>query len=169
MDIRPIAPEEHDALGELTVDTYLADGHLTFGAEDPYAEVLRDVAARDRAAEVLVAVEDGQVLGGVTFVPGPGPMSDLAGPTEAEIRMLVVGHEARGRRLGEQLVRACLDRARALGFTSMVLSSADTQQAAHHIYAKLGFRRVPDRDWHPVPDHPELTLMAFSATWSPTN
>ncbi|GAA4954079.1 hypothetical protein GCM10023238_20810 [Streptomyces heliomycini] len=51
---------------------------------------------RAAAAEVLVVPRrTGVVLGGVTFVPGPGPMADIAEPGEAEIRMLAVARAGR--------------------------------------------------------------------------
>lgn len=86
--IRPVEPGEYAELGEITAQAYLLDGLLDFGESDAYLGRLRDVAGRAAAAEVLVAVERGTVLGGVAFVPGPGPMADLAEPGEAEIRML---------------------------------------------------------------------------------
>ncbi|MEU1022305.1 GNAT family N-acetyltransferase, partial [Streptomyces sp. NPDC005904] len=51
LTIRPAHPDEYEALGALTAQAYLADGHLDFGADDPYLAVLRDVAARAAAAE----------------------------------------------------------------------------------------------------------------------
>jgi hypothetical protein len=32
---------------------------------------------------------------------------------------------------------------------------------AHRLYARLGFGRLPERDWEPVPG---ITLLAFGAT-----
>lgn len=161
MEIRVVEESEHAALGELTAETYLADGHLVYGRDDPYLPALRDVAARARDAEVLVAVEDGQVLGGITLASEPGPMTQLAKAGECEIRMLVVGHAARGRGLGEALVRECIERSRARGLHRMLLYSATTQSSAQRIYRRLGFVRVPSRDWSPLADRPDLTLMVF--------
>jgi ribosomal protein S18 acetylase RimI-like enzyme len=103
---------------------------------------------------VLVAVDEAsdRVLGCVTYVPGPGtPLSELAGPDEAEFRMLGVAPDAQGRGVGEALVRACIARARAEGRVRLVLSTTDPMEAAQRLYARLGFRRAPSRDWEPVP------------------
>ncbi len=142
--IRRAADGEYGVLGEITAQAYLLDGLLDFGADDPYLGRLRDVAERAAAAEVLVAAADDRVLGGVTFVPHGGPMADIARPGEAEIRMLAVAHDASGRGAGEALVRACVDRARAVeGCTGVALSTQPAMRTAHRLYERLGFAAAP--------------------------
>ncbi|MDO0936197.1 GNAT family N-acetyltransferase [Streptomyces sp. DG2A-72] len=161
--IRPVEPTEYDTLGEITAQAYLQDDLLTFGESDWYLGELKDVAKRAAAADVLVATQGDQLLGGVTFVPSPGPMADLARPGEAEIRMLAVARAARGRGAGEALVRACVDRARTAERTAVVLSTQRTMHAAHRIYERLGFTRAPERDWNPIPGA-EFTLLTYELT-----
>ncbi|WP_326720761.1 GNAT family N-acetyltransferase [Streptomyces sp. NBC_00243] len=159
--IRRAQPEEYETVGELTAQAYLGDGLLDFGESDEYLTELRDVAKRAAAAEVLVAVEGDRILGGVTFVPAGGPMADIARPGEAEIRMLAVAPEARGRGAGETLVRACVDRARTTdNCARIVLSTQRTMHAAHRIYERLGFTRTPHRDWNPIP-HLDIMLLTY--------
>ncbi|KUM70948.1 GNAT family N-acetyltransferase [Streptomyces curacoi] len=163
--IRQVEPDEYEALGEITAQAYLQDGLLDFGESDEYLGELKDVAKRAAAAEVLVAVHSGRVVGGVTFVPSGGPMADIAGPGEAEIRMLAVSREARGRGAGEALVRACVERARATdGCVRIVLSSQRTMHSAHRIYERLGFVRTPERDWNPIPHLSDITLLTYELT-----
>ena len=163
--IRRVERGEYAALGEITARAYLDDGLLDFGESDAYLAELRDVAKRAGAAEVLVAVEGGRLLGGVTFVPGPGPMADLAVPGEAEIRMLAVDRAARGRGAGEALVRACVERARAVeGCVRVILSTQRSMRSAHRIYERLGFVRTPERDWNPVPEWDDITLLTYQLT-----
>lgn len=163
--IRPAEPDEFDALGEITARAYLHDGLLDFGESDEYLGELRDVAKRAAAAEVLVAVVDGRLLGGVTFVPSGGPMADIALPGEAEIRMLAVDRAGRGRGAGEALVRACVDRARTTeGCVRIVLSTQRTMQGAHRIYERMGFVRTPERDWNPIPQLVDITLLTYELT-----
>ena len=163
--IRRAAPEEYAELGEITAQAYLGDGLLDFGESDQYLVELREVAKRAAAAEVLVAVGGAQLLGGVTFVPSGGPMADIARATEAEIRMLAVAKDARGRGTGESLVRACIDRARATqGCVRIVLSTQRTMHTAHRIYERLGFTRCPDRDWNPIPHLDDITLLTYELT-----
>ncbi|MEU9705642.1 GNAT family N-acetyltransferase [Streptomyces sp. NPDC047981] len=161
--IRAARPEEYERLGALTAGTYLGDGLLFFGAEDPYLPVLADVAGRAAEAVVLVADDGaGRILGGVTFAPGGTRWADIAGAGEAEFRMLVVAPEARGRGTGEALVRACVERARALpGCTRVVLSTDPQMAAAHRLYERMGFVRTPERDWSPIPDIVPLITYAL--------
>ncbi|MFF8839533.1 GNAT family N-acetyltransferase [Streptomyces sp. NPDC015130] len=153
--IRAVRPEEYEELGEVTGQTYLNDGLLLYGADDFYLDVLKDTARRAREAEVLVAVDaDDRIIGGVTFAPGATPWADIAVTGEAEFRMLVVAPEARGRGVGEALVRACADRARAVPECARLVLSTDAKMvSAHRIYERMGFVRTPERDWEPVPGH----------------
>lgn len=155
--IRPAHDEELGAVGALTLDAYAADGFVA--AVGDYAEELRDAATRAREAELYVAVaEDGRLLGTVTYCPAGSPYQEVAGPSEGEFRMLAVAPEARGRGVAEALVRMCVERSEELGYDALVLSSMPTQEQAHRIYARVGFRRTPELDWKPTP---EVDLLAF--------
>jgi GNAT superfamily N-acetyltransferase len=147
LTIRAVRPEEHARVADLTVDAYTKVHDV-----GDYAETLRDVARRVEHAEVLVAVEDGEVLGSATLVRDGGPYGEIAGPAEVEFRMLAVDPAAQGRGIGTALVRACLDDARRHGRERLVLSSGSWMTAAHRVYDRLGFVRDPARDWTPVPD-----------------
>ncbi|MDG9702249.1 GNAT family N-acetyltransferase [Streptomyces sp. DH37] len=166
--IRAARPREFEAVGELTAGAYLGDGLLDFGADDPYLAVLRDARRRAEHADLLVAVRprgagggdggDSAVLGTVTLAVHGGAYADIARPGEGEFRTLAVRPEARGRGVGEALVRACVERTRALGLERLVLSSQHRMYAAHRLYGRLGFVRTPDRDWCPIADVPLLTF-----------
>lgn len=133
---------------------YQQEGYAAGG----YLEYVRDAASRAKVADVLVAVDEvGVVLGTVTYV-SDGPLADIAGPAEGEFRMLAVSHAARGRGVGERLVRACVERARAAGKRRLVLSTQPKMVTAHRLYERLGFQRAPERDWSPEPD---LTLRVY--------
>ncbi|MEV7542203.1 GNAT family N-acetyltransferase [Streptomyces sp. NPDC089915] len=157
-EIRTAREDEYGRLGEITGLAYTGDGLLESGDGDRYLNVLRDVAGRAGDGEVLVAVREGVLLGGVTFAAPGSRLADIAGPHDAEFRMLAVAAEARGQGVGEALVRACVERARALeGVTALVLSTQPAMRGAQRIYGRLGFTRTPERDWSPVPELPLLT------------
>jgi ribosomal protein S18 acetylase RimI-like enzyme len=60
--------------------------------------------------------------------------------------------------VGNALVAACEDHARSTGSNRLVICVRDVNAAAMTLYARHGFQRLPDRDWHPVPD---VALLAF--------
>ena len=104
------------------------------------------------------------LLGTVTFCVSGSPYAELAQPGEAEFRMLAVAPEARGRGIGHELARWCVDRAREQGCTAIVLSTLDLMHSAHRLYERMGFQRLPERDWTPEPD---ITLIAYRLDLSP--
>ncbi|QRP44547.1 GNAT family N-acetyltransferase [Amycolatopsis sp. FDAARGOS 1241] len=156
VEIRPPRPEEFAVVGDLTVEAYRADGLL---AEDVgYEKELRDVAHRAEHAELLVAVADGSLAGTVAIVHPGTHYAEISRDGELEFRMLAVSSAARGRGIGEALTRAVLTRGRALGLRRVVLSSLDRMRTAHRLYERIGFRRLPARDWRPFPT---VTLIAY--------
>lgn len=156
MEIREARPDEYAAVGALTVEAYLSGGHVA--ADHDYVHRLRDADARAADAVLLVAVEDGELWGTVTYCPAGSPWREIAESDEGEFRTLAVADAARGRGVGEALVRACVARSRAEGDQGVVLSTLPDQAAAHRIYDRVGFRRVPGRDWSPSPG---VDLLAY--------
>lgn len=155
MEIRPVRPEEHTELADLTVAAYRHSGYDT----DGYEEELRDVAGRVSGAEVLVAIDDGVLVGGVTFVPDhASPYAEFDAEHACGIRMLAVHPDAQGQGVGEALTLECLARARGLGRREVILHSATTMRAAHHLYERMGFTRDPNLDWWP---NPSVELLGF--------
>jgi ribosomal protein S18 acetylase RimI-like enzyme len=147
--VRDATPADFDAISRLTVSAYGDDGQLDVG--HPYAEVLADVAARARAGELLVAVDEGsdEVLGSVTLVLPGSPYAEVSRPGEVEFRMLAVDPVAQGRGVGETLVRACITRAAERGCDAVVICVRDVAATARRLYDRLGFAPIPERDWSP--------------------
>jgi predicted N-acetyltransferase YhbS len=166
MKIRPLEPRESDELGAITVRAYRA----LYGGDSlgPYEDELRDVEGRTRDSEVFVAeADDGQLMGGVTFVPGPeSTMSEFADPDAAGIRMLAVDPPFQGKGAGKALVESCIDRARNEGRAKVILHSTPQMTVAHLLYGRLGFQASPDHDlFFRDEDDPEsepFHLMAFT-------
>ncbi|NIH84977.1 GNAT family N-acetyltransferase [Amycolatopsis granulosa] len=154
--VRPAWPAEYPAVGALTAAAYVADGLI--GQDDDYARELADAARRAEHAELLVAADANGLLGSVTIVQPGSRYSEIAREGELEFRMLATAPAARGRGVGEALVRAVLDRARTTGAEAVVLCSLDAMRTAHRLYTRLGFTRIPQRDWEP---RPGLWLRAF--------
>ncbi len=136
------------AIAELTVGVYRGE-HL---ASERYEAALADVAGRAEVSTLLVARDaEGRVVGSVALVLDGAFGEVLESPDEAGFRMLVVDPSVRSRGVGESLVHACLDRARAAGKRRAVISTDPRMTAAHRLYERLGFTRLPERDWSPMP------------------
>lgn len=156
LHVRLVRPEEYAAVTELTLDVYVGGGYIP--AEDDYVAELSATETRAGEADLLVAVEDGAVLGAVTYCPLGSPWREIAAEDEGEFRMLAVSGAARGRGVGLALAQACVDRARDAGLNGLAISTMSKMTDAHRLYDRLGFTRVPDSDWSP---HSGVCLMAF--------
>jgi predicted N-acetyltransferase YhbS/mannose-6-phosphate isomerase-like protein (cupin superfamily) len=132
---------------------------VLLGAYQEYAEVLApavfgryltdilDVQGRTGAGRQLVATDGGRVVGTVTFYADAG-QEGFGGPAGwAGLRALGVEPAARGQGIGQALVRACLERARAGGAPVLCLHTAEFMTAAVAMYERLGFRRAPAFDF----------------------
>jgi hypothetical protein len=78
--VRVAEPAEFADAGRVTAEAYHADDLLrrTDGLIDvDYEAQLTDASRRAREAELLVAVDDGQVLGTVTWCPPTSPWREL--------------------------------------------------------------------------------------------
>jgi ribosomal protein S18 acetylase RimI-like enzyme len=141
-------PADFHRIAELTVGVYVGGGL----AEADYAHELADVAGRaDRSERLVVRDETGTVVGRVALVLHGDFGNITTSDEEAAFRMLVVDPAVQARGLGELLVSTCLDRARAAGKRRMVISTDPRMTSAQRLYERLGFTRLPERDWSPVP------------------
>jgi len=142
--VRLVRDEELDAVGELTERAYASDYELSEG----YRATLRDVRGRARADEVWVAVDarTGELLGTV-WTPRPGStLSPVAREDEMDFRLLGVAPGARGRGIGELLVRHAIGRAQDRGAARVVLNTGPEMVGAHRLYERLGFEHLTERE-----------------------
>ncbi len=148
IEVREAEPAELLAAGQVVADAYLS---LPGARRDAYLERVADAVGRATACTILVAVEDGRVLGSVSYVGGAeNPFADVVQAGEAGFRMLGVAVDAQGRGIGRRLVEACLDLARRDGRTAVAIATSSSMSRAHALYARAGFRRAPERDFEPV-------------------
>jgi len=135
-------------IGELTALAYLADGLLD--SADPYLPRLRDAHARAADAILLMVASgakgEGAAVGTLTVVPPHTTFAEFGGD-DFEFRMLAVSPLARAKGIGLELTRFGLNLAVEAGANRVVLSTMETMKAAHALYEKVGFVRVPELDW----------------------
>ena len=96
---------------------------------------------------LLVAQVDGAYAGCVAL----RPLDDCDYANAAEMKRLFVRPVFRGFGLGRSLTEAVLDRARELGYDSVLLDTLDAMEVARALYADLGFEEIPPYYHNPVP------------------
>ena len=150
MEVREATPDEHAEAGRVTSEAYRE--FVGSGDEDweRYLQRIADVADRADQTTIIVAVEDGRVLGSLTLEldgrvrdEGEEDQRPLE-PEEAHIRMLGVDPAARARGVARALMAASETRARAAGKTFMTLNTTQRMRAAQAMYEGLGYERAED-------------------------
>ncbi|QEN90859.1 MarR family transcriptional regulator [Labrys sp. KNU-23] len=91
--------------------------------------------------DAWIAELDRRIVGSIFLMK-----SDVA--STGKLRLLYVDPSARGHGLGKRLVRACVERARALGYASLTLWTNDILAAARKIYQAEGFQLVAEDRHH---------------------
>jgi ribosomal protein S18 acetylase RimI-like enzyme len=148
IEIREARPEEYEEAGRVTELAYLEFARPGDESWEGYLRRLRDVRTRAERTMVLVAVDGDRVVGTATLEldhriePEDDPPLR---PGQAEIRMVGVLPEARGRGLGRMLMEACLREARKRGKAVATLHTTRRMKVAQRMYESMGFRRGPDR------------------------
>jgi ribosomal protein S18 acetylase RimI-like enzyme len=153
--VRMALPAELAEIGNIRVAAYRADGYLP--ATSGYVSTLRRLGTVGDG-DILVAVDDGQLVGTVMLQHWPHAGQVVRGPDEAEIRALAVAPGGRGKGAGRALVQAVIDRAAGGGIRHLVLCTMGAMRTAHYLYEQAGFSRLPERDWSPEPD---VTLLVY--------
>lgn len=143
--VRVADPAQFPALGALTATAYADGSHLS--EDDDYLRQLADPASRTGGCDLLVATDGVAVVGGVSLVHPGSPLQEVAGPGEAEVRMLAVDPGLQRRGIAARLVTECLDRSRRAGYEAVALCVIRDNEGAHRLYRRFGFVRTPDRDW----------------------
>jgi ribosomal protein S18 acetylase RimI-like enzyme len=109
---------------------------LTEARTPPTLAQLQDVVATQT---LLVARDDdGSILGTLTFV-----RYRVSSGVKGRIEDVIVDESARGRGVGEALVREGMRLANEAGVLMLELTSMPYRQAANRLYRRLGFVRKP--------------------------
>ncbi len=156
--VRRATVDDLAATARISVEAYTGAGQLDDGPDGFYGTVLADTGSRESDALLLVAVRQEQVVGTVTICPPASSFREIGREGEVEFRFLAVAPEAWGHGVGDALVAACEEHARSTGSNRLVICVRDINSAAMTLYARHGFQRLPERDWHPVP---QVALLAF--------
>ena len=151
IEVREASPAEHREAGRVTAAAYREFVRPGDDDWEAYLARIADVADRASRTTVLVAAEDGRILGSLTLELEGRVRDDdddehhpLA-PEEAHIRMLGVDPGARGRGAARALMEAAEARAREAGKSLITLNTTRRMEAARLMYERLGYERTEDR------------------------
>ncbi len=161
--LREARPDELDLVGEVMVAAY-----REFMPHDPppewraYEDEIRDVRSRLDVSTLIVAEHDRRIVGAVTYYADGAREPHGGWPaTWAVFRLLAVHPDARGRGIGRLLTEECLRRARAAGREAVGLHTTHLMNVARAMYERMGFVRIPEHDFFPVP---RFRVMAYRLT-----
>ena len=116
-----------------------------FGWDERFEALVAEIAAAfvknfDGARECCWIAEMGGLRAGCVFVAN-------AGGEVAKLRLLIVEPFARGAGLGRRLVDEAIAFAKQAGYRKMTLWTQQNLEAARHIYAAAGFRKVHEEPY----------------------
>jgi len=160
MEIREARPDEFEATGELLYEAFSEFRTPEDAGFDEHLELVRDVAGRAERTVVLVAVEDGRILGSTT-IELHGVVGDddaVLPPGVAYVRMVGTAPEARRRGVARSLMDEVIRRARQAGKRELRLRTAPVMTAAHRLYESMGFERSAEVD---LPVSEDFTLYGY--------
>jgi putative acetyltransferase len=137
LTFRPIQPQDDAAVAAIirqVMPEFGADGP-GFALHDPEVDHMSAAYSLPGAAYFVVVGEDGQVMGGAGVAALEG-----GEPGICELRKMYFLRSARGKGMGEALLRHCLEAAKTLGYRSCYLETFSGMDQAIRLYGKLGFK-----------------------------
>ena len=111
-----------------------------YGSDERFEAEVAEIAAHfiqhfdPKRERCWIAEKEGAIIGSIFLVRKTA--------TIAKLRLFLVEPSARGLGIGNRLVTECIRFARQVGYRKITLLTQSILHAAHHIYAKHGFRRV---------------------------
>ena len=157
LHLHPVSPEEWESHRDvrLAMLQEAPDAFwFTYADEAAYDEA--DWRQRIEGAWLVQARDASGVLGSA----GLGSHWEPERATTATLFGMYVAPEARGRGVGEALVRAVLEQARRFGKTEVVLEVTSSNVVAEGLYARCGFVRTGAVHDHPRrPDLREIEMV----------
>ena len=101
----------------------------------PSLDAVRTMLAHEAITQFVARGEDGTIVGVATLAVFPIPTA-----RRAWVEDVIVDEAVNGQGIGRALTEAMLERARALGCTTVDLTSRPSREAANHLYRKVGFQ-----------------------------
>ncbi|HEX5161308.1 MAG TPA: GNAT family N-acetyltransferase [Steroidobacteraceae bacterium] len=136
LEIRLLEPADVPALLTIIADSRAEYGMADRGVDllEPADKALFETYKRQRSL-YFVALSGGEVVGGAGVAPLKG--SD---PLTCELQRMYLRRDARGRGIGEALLKRCLAAARQLLYVRCYLETVKQMQPALQFYGRHGFQ-----------------------------
>jgi drug/metabolite transporter (DMT)-like permease/GNAT superfamily N-acetyltransferase len=143
LDVHPLATSDPTAAALL--DAYAEEMEVRFAGREPCR--VKTVADEyvEPAGTFLVVYEDGEPI-------ACGGIRALSDGT-AEVKRMYVVPDARGRRIGAQLLERLEDEARRLGYRKLRLDTGAQLEEAQGLYRSAGFTEIPDYNGNTAASH----------------
>ncbi len=155
--IRDAKRDEWPQISELLVAAYSEyDKDMPPDVWDWYCHDIADVRKRSADSELIIALSDNIIAGSVTLYPDGSREGWPKG--WAGIRLLGVHPDFRGKGIGRALMEECVRRCRERGTKIIGLHTTEMMKIARGMYERMGFKQVPQFDFHPSPDR---TIYAY--------
>lgn len=155
--LRDARPDELEDVSKVLVAAYREyKNFMPADRWDGYRNDMVDIRNRMMDSELIVAEVNIQIAGTVTLYPQG---SILGWPEDwAGIRLLAVHPDFRGQGIGRALMEECIRRCRERGVKTIGLHTTAVMKIARGMYERMGFKRIPEFDFHPAPD---IVLFAY--------
>ena len=131
-EVTTVTPDLPDAIRRLTSQLVTNFDEQSLSDEDVAAMINADTTSLFVAKDITTQ----QIVGMITLVVYRVP-SELRGVLEE----IVVDEAYRGKKLGERLLNAALQKAKEKKVKGLGLTSRPSRVAANHLYQKLGFEK----------------------------
>jgi N-acetylglutamate synthase-like GNAT family acetyltransferase len=153
--VRNAKPSEYDEIGKLMVLVYSQLNGFPKETEQPkYYSMLTNIGelTKNPKTELLVAVSSqGKIEGAVVYFSdmqfyGSGGIATQE-KNASGFRLLAVSYVTRGHGIGKLLSKACINKAKDIEQSQVIIHTTKVMQVAWKMYEKLGFKRSEDLDF----------------------
>lgn len=136
--IREIRPQDNASVKTLIQSVLVEMGVPKVGTayEDDSLNDMYETYNKSRMAYFVVE-ENGKIIGSAGIAPLQGGEEDIC-----ELQKMYFLPEARGRGVGAEMMKTCLDFARGQGFNKCYLETLPYMENARKLYARTGFESL---------------------------
>ena len=97
-------------------------------------------AYQTRKSAYFVADDDGHIVGGCGISPLKGDSTNTA-----ELQKMYIAKSHRGKGIGKQLLKSCMNYAKKQGYSGIYLETLPSMKIAGTLYQKAGFKFLSEK------------------------